>query len=489
MIGVSSYPELFTTLLGWQQYQNIWDILTETGLVFIPFIWMIIKNTSEPFLSQEAKSAYTISLRRVEYSMATMILTIMIACQPMITVDPQVLHFNPMCNQNVDAVPGQSGTTYDKAFGNLPTVKVPLWWYALMGISHGVTAAATVELGCPVNLREVEMQLNLSRIQSAPLQSQVIDFTQACYMPAYRKYLSSSPDISTYAKQYGSDDISWIGSHAFQGMTGYYDTFKAPRPISGFAYDPQSNWDQGQGNQQWGTPDCLDWWSLPKVGLHDQLIAQISPTAWNNAESLWGQDTASDYAIKNLLSHSTSDGYQSNSNFAEQLGGISTGVMAGVGNYINSFTFFSKMYSIIEALPLIQAYLLMACYIFLPIALVASSFRFKTVMSLSFVIFSITFWSYIWQLAEFIDNAMIQALNPPGGFMQAAERTGGTPILTNMVALMMYVVFPLFWTLFMGWAGVQAGNGVSSVVDQASGVGGSASPLSLANAAINRLPK
>lgn len=488
MIGVSSYPELFTTMLGWQQNNSLWDILSEAGIVFVPFIIMIIKNTTEPFLSQEAKSAYTISLRRVEYAMATMILSIMITCQPMMTLSPQVLHFKPMCNQSVDATPGNSGTTYDQAFGNLPEVKVPLWWYAVIGISHGLTAAASVSLGCPVNLREVEMQLDLSKIQSAPLQAQVISFTKACYDPAYRKYLSSNPDITTYTNQYGSDDISWIGSHAFQGLSGYYDTFKAPSPIANFPYDPSQDWAQGSGNQEWGTPNCLNWWSSPKIGLHDQLIAQISPSIWDQAEQILGQGTAPDYAIQKILSNSMTSGYQADGDFVNQVGGMTTGLMSRVGNSLTSFTFFPKMYSIIESLPLIQAYLLMACYVFLPIALVASGFRFRTVMSLSFIIFSIIFWSYLWQLAEFVDNTMIQSLNPPGG-LPGENGYGGTPVLTDMVAIMMYIAVPVFWSLFMGWAGVQAGNGMSSIVDQASGVGGSVSPLGLLSSAISRIPK
>ena len=481
MIGVGSYPELFSTLLGWQQYQNLWDIITQTGLIFVPFILMIIRNTTEPFLSQEAKSAYTISLRRVEYAMATMILTIMIACQPMITLDPQVLKFEPLCDQSVNASPGQSGTTYDQAFGDLTPVKVPLWWVAVMGVSHGLTAAATVSLGCQPNLREVEMQLDLTRIQNAPMQSQVQGFLKACYLPAYRKYVNAKPkaDMSAYTQKYGEEDLSWMGSEAFQHTPGYYDAFRAPYPIEGFAYDSSKDWAQGSANQIWGTPNCADWWSAPKNGLHDQLQAQISPSLWNNVESYVSGQPASDYAIKKLIQNSPTSGYQENTNFAEQVGGIGTATVAGVGNAMNSFSFFPKMYSVIESLPLIQAYLLMASYIFLALALVASGFKFRTVLSLTFVIFSIIFWSYLWQLAEFIDNSMIKALSPPGGFQGASKHYGGTPVLTDMVAIMMYVAVPFFWTMFMGWAGVKAGSGVDSIVDRASGVGGSASPLSL----------
>ena len=409
----------------------------------------------------------------------------------MITLDPQVLKFAPICDQSVNASPGQSGTTYDQAFGDLTPVKVPLWWVAIMGISHGLTAAATVSLGCQANLREVEMQLDLTHIQSAPMQSQVHAFLKACYQPAYRKYLSSTPkaDMSSYIQKYGEEDLSWMGSEAFLNTPGFYDNFTAPYPIEGFSYDPQKNWAQGAENQTWGTPTCADWWNASKIGLHDQLQAQIAPTLWNKVEGYVSGQPASDYAIKKLVQNSLTSGYQENTNFAEKEGGMGTATVAGIGNAMNSFSFFPKMYSIIESLPLIQAYLLMASYIFLALALVASGFKFRTVLSLTFVIFSIIFWSYLWQLAEFIDNSMIKALSPPGGFQGTSKHYGGTPVLTDMVAVMMYVAVPFFWTMFMGWAGVKAGSGVDSIVDRASGVGGSASPLGLLGSVTGRAIK
>lgn len=470
-MAVNSYPELFTTLIGWQQYQNLWDILVHTGLAFVPFIAMIIKNTVEPFLSQEPKSAYTISLRRVEFSLAAMIITIMIACQPMLTLEPDVLHFQPVCDTAVNATPDNSGTTYDEAFPNIQPAKVPLWWYAIVGLSHGVTAAANVGLGCTPNLREEQIQLHLTRIQSAPLRAEVQQFVNACWLPAWRKYNEKKPDISEYTQQYGSSDPEWIGSHAFLGMPGYYDSFNAPEPIPGFPYDAQRDWAQGKDHGQWGTPNCKEWWSQPQVGLYDQLKAQIDPTLWNEIVSKFGQGNPEDAAIKELVSSSLTAGYQDSSGQVDNLGGgMATGLLAGLGLAWHSMSYFPKMYVMIEALPLIQAYLLMACYIFLAIALPASRYRFGTVLSLSFVIFSIIFWSYLWELAGYVDSAMIQALDPVGGFQMVSKSYGGTPVLTDMVAVLMYIIIPVFWTMFMGWAGVQVGNGVTSLIDRAGAI-------------------
>ena len=61
-LGVQSYPELYTTLLGWQMYDEIWDLLSQTGLAFLPFIGIVLRNITHPYTSQETKDAGSTSL-------------------------------------------------------------------------------------------------------------------------------------------------------------------------------------------------------------------------------------------------------------------------------------------------------------------------------------------------------------------------------------------------------------------------------------------
>jgi hypothetical protein len=489
MLTVNSYPELFSTLLGWQQYQNLWGIITSTGLVFLPFISMIIRNTASPFMSQEAKSAYTISLRRIEFNLGVMFVVIMLACQPVMTLDPSVVHFKPVCNKAIDATPGNSGTTYDDAFPNIPSVKVPLWWYAIIGISHGITAASTVGLGCDPNLREEEIKLDLTRIESAPKRAEVQQFVKSCWVPAWRKYNEEKPDITQYTKKYGNGDPEWVGSHAFINMPGYYNALNAPEPIVGFPYDPQRDWAQGKNHGKWGTPTCRAWWTNANTGLFDQLKSQVNPTLWTKITSKFKQGNAEDAVIKQLVNRNWTDGYQNDEDMVGKYGGLGTGIEADVGLEIHSVSYFPKMYLVIESLPLVQAYLLMACYLFLAIALPASGFKMSTVLSLSFAIFSIIFWSYLWQLAIYVDSAMISALDPTGGIQFPTKSYSGTPLLDDMVAVVMYIAIPLFWTVFMGWAGISAGGGVSSLLDRTSGVATGAGGAALLGSALKSASK
>jgi hypothetical protein len=262
--------------------------------------------------------------------------------------------------------------------------------------------------------------------------------------------------------------------------------------IVGFPYDSNRDWGVKNAHGRWGMPHCKDWWSQPEAGLYDRLKAQIDPGLWNKIISKKGR--AADAAIKQLISVSLSSGYRDGTNEAESAipaMGLGTGLISDIGLFWHSISYFPKMYVMIELLPLIQAYLLMACYIFLALALPASNYRFGTVMSLSAVIFSIIFWSYLWQLATYVDSAMLQALSPIGGFTQGSQFYGGTPGLTNMVAVLMYLIIPAFWTMFMGWAGIQIGNGATSMLDRTSNIseGSGAAAGTLAKGVATKLIK
>jgi len=45
---VDSYLELFTTLFGWTFYGILWNVLVGTGIVFLPFLGILIDNWREP---------------------------------------------------------------------------------------------------------------------------------------------------------------------------------------------------------------------------------------------------------------------------------------------------------------------------------------------------------------------------------------------------------------------------------------------------------
>ena len=65
-MSVDSYLELFTTLFGWTFYGVLWDVLVGTGIVYLPFLGILIDNWRDPAAGGEFGTVTGLSLRRME---------------------------------------------------------------------------------------------------------------------------------------------------------------------------------------------------------------------------------------------------------------------------------------------------------------------------------------------------------------------------------------------------------------------------------------
>ena len=81
-MSVDSYLELFTTLFGWTFYGILWDVLLGTGIVFLPFLGILIDNWREPAEGGEFGTVTGLSLRRMELEMFIALLVVVLAGQP-----------------------------------------------------------------------------------------------------------------------------------------------------------------------------------------------------------------------------------------------------------------------------------------------------------------------------------------------------------------------------------------------------------------------
>src|SRR3989338_1050018 len=82
---------------------------------------------------------------------------------------------------------------------------------------------------------------------------------------------------------------------------------------------------------------------------------------------------------------------------------------SSIGISLHSFSYTPKLYLLINALPVIQALLLLAIYALLAIMIPFSSYRLHFIITGSAAIFAVTFWSYLWHWVLYIDNALIPA--------------------------------------------------------------------------------
>lgn len=232
-IGVQSYPELYTKLLGWGLYDKLWELLTQTGIAYIPFIGIILRNIA---YSYGAHDAGVNSLRKMEINLITTILLVFFAASPCIPLNAKAISYTPMCGSSKDHIffPGDTGTTYDKAF-TVPSenIYVPMWWYAVIAVSEGMTHAANTMVGCVPELRKMVTQVDMSKISDPETKQQLQDFETMCYIPARTQFNQDKQKnnsthldrIQNATKKFGSDDTEWMGSHAFSEV--YYQNLKA----------------------------------------------------------------------------------------------------------------------------------------------------------------------------------------------------------------------------------------------------------------------
>src|SRR5690348_9226893 len=97
-IGVQSYPELYTMLIGWDLYGKLWTLLTQTGIAFVPFIGLILKNVAQSYVSQ-GQHGTGFSLRSMELNLLTTLLLIFFGAAPLIPLNAHTVSYSPLCEE------------------------------------------------------------------------------------------------------------------------------------------------------------------------------------------------------------------------------------------------------------------------------------------------------------------------------------------------------------------------------------------------------
>lgn len=475
-MGVNSFLEVFTTLFGWLMYESFWNILAETGLVWLPVFGILMKNVIRARTSGASEgNAGHLSLKRIEVEVISMFLVIVVAALPTYEIRlSSIQYYKPglRCSEPDQLLPGDAtGTTYDDAFvtiGN-EVARAPLWWALVGFVSSGVTSAAVEAIPCHADVRGISFKLNREQLTDPRLRQEVQEFTTQCFLPARAKLLREQP-----AGVLDPDDTEWLGSAFFQSAPGYYDTLYSKSPRSGFPY--QSPRDDGFPAGQWGYPSCNEWWQQPSVqgGLRAKLVEALETDVVDDLAAWFNPPTraeAEDQVIKTVL-RASSDAARFEQGLGAGLGrndGIAGAITSGAtalastaGLALNAAPHFSKMYVVREAAPIVQALLLMVLTMLLGFLMVFSGYSVSAILIASVAYFGIKFWTALWAVAYWLDNHMIEAMTPISNGMVAAVAyaigLGDKQWLFNFITSALYVAMPLIWSLVLGWTGYRLGN-------------------------------
>lgn len=492
-MSVDSYLELFTTLFGWTFYGILWDVLVGTGIVYLPFLGILIDNWREPAQGGEVGHASGLSLRRMEIDLFMALLVVVLAGQPaaLAPLNAGTLSYAPPPTL-LDAAPAtatvaDSQSTYGSTgFAGTPaTVNIPVWWYAVMAMSSGLGHAVVEGLPTTSDMRSFEQQARLATIADPRLRQEVSDFFSQCYIPARSKYQSERPDsapVTAVLTTYGADDPDWLGSHVYRETPGYYDILRPANQITGWGYDAARDTEYDPAAPpDWGKPYCKQWWEDAAIGVREKLISQADATSAGFsglvvaiAPALAGEQqndavakTVLTNAPPNWSSNELNAHNASSSGLLNAAGSlVKSGLTAG-GTITASALFSVTMTAVLQALPMVQAIMLLGVYALMPMVVVLSRYSISMMVLGGMAIFTVKFWSVLWYVAMWVDQNLILSMYPDVSVLLAIFVNPGEHdikrMLLNMITTSLYLGLPLLWSGMMAWAGVKVGRSLESV--------------------------
>ncbi|MCP5443688.1 MAG: conjugal transfer protein TraG N-terminal domain-containing protein [Chromatiaceae bacterium] len=493
-MSVDSYLELFTTLFGWTFYGVLWDVLVGAGIVYLPFLGILIDNWREPAEGGQFGTVTGLSLRRMEIELFIALLVVVLAGQPAaltplnagtLSYTPPPTLDNPVPATATVAAP-QSTFGATGFAGSPATVNIPVWWYAVLAMTSGFNHAVVEGLPAASDLRSFEQQARLAAIEDPRLRQEASDFFSECYVPARSKYQAerlATPAVTATLGIYGEDDPDWMGSHVYRDTAGFYDTLRPTKQIPGWAYNATRDTEYDPASPPaWGKPTCTQWWEDGAIGLRQKLIDEADATSAGFsglvvavAPALAGEQQK-DAVARTVLTNSppvwSSNDLVANNTGSTGLLGTAENIVKGglaAGGVITASAFFSvTITAVLQALPMVQAVLLLGIYALLPMIVVLSRYSLSMMVVGAMAIFTVKFWSVLWYLAMWVDQNLIQSMYPDVNvFLQLFANPGEHDIkrmLLNMITTSLYLGLPLLWSGMMAWAGVRIGRSISDAM-------------------------
>ena len=485
-MAVDSYLELLTFLFGWMFYRVLWDVLTGTGLVYLPFLGLIIDHWREAAITASSSDAGRISLRNLEIHIFSALFVVVIAAQPVgltplraveLTYTPPPTLTNP--NPTPVTIATEDTTFGDHGFVDPDSeVFVPVWWYAVMSISAGISHATIEGLPRGRELRQTVQLAKMAQIEPISLRSEVAQFYNDCYVPSRSKYFLERPSNSSITgilNTQGNHDTDWIGSHIFRETQGYYDVFRASEPVSGWPYSPIRDTEYDGISVTYGRPYCKEWWEHSVRGLRRKIVDSVETTARDFVRNLVNigfsfnseryRDAAAKAGLLNAPEQWTQNVIARNNVANEGLIGAmeraGKGAINTVGLGITATLTGLVVGVLTQLLPILQAILLMCIYALLPLFLVLARYSFDAILHGAIAIFTVKFWTVLWYLVLWVDQNLMESMYPDTNFLVEIflgnTEHAGKRVVLNIVTSLMYLGLPILWAMMMGWAGSRIG--------------------------------
>lgn len=496
--------EVYTLVFAWQQYNNLWLILTTSGIAFLPFLGVMIQSFMAAASSQIDLSTSLLMMRRIETKVISMFVVILLAAQPSVSLKLNEMKFSAPCK---DGKPNPELLTINEdnsALKNMHVVKfvedikIPPWWFAVMSISTGFTQAAKFTLPC--ELPNNSDFLSTSTLDNPEIANEVRVFIADCYFPALAKFDqivkdgSRAKEISDIKKRLNKEgglltfenEMNWFASDIFMRdvflAKDFFKIMRSKRP-------------EGDALE---TLSCQDWYlgqspTDPKALKNKLKISSQYKECEKNDIAFYKEKR---FIFNSTKLFYTPFGYlETEEDLAEYFclrkvhafgareskGRALLETLNSSTLVINQRKWFQDTTSALSSMwarfiegavttsvtaeyaPIALSMIIMAVIAILPFGIVFSSYNMQFMMTASVALFSLIFTNYLFFLVSWIQNVLFLGMKHQGFSTPSSSiffNGNGTIFLNNVIMIVsntLYLIFPAIAISVFTWGGMQIG--------------------------------
>ena len=315
---VFSYPELYTSLLGWNIADNVQTLLLSVGAPAIAYIIVTISMWARVRGTDDSVDRITdiFRARHSTFVLGMAALTVLMLLAKWTTISASTVTYQPeqsiYTSETPQAITAESDTTsasnqsigaelneVSDDSGSGYEVGVPVGAYFPITLINWFNVALINLTPDTTDVIAIRSNIAAARATDPTTASNLGKFINDCYLPARERIkeyqelgvLFSVGDAGNFVSRgvYGSDD-DWPGSEEYftpclygkctlSPLITYGSSLQSSSPVVGFNFDgdtPSSRdykfntGTTGAGGNEYGYPYCQEWWE-EVGGIKDQL--------------------------------------------------------------------------------------------------------------------------------------------------------------------------------------------------------------------------
>ncbi|WP_338854173.1 conjugal transfer protein TraG N-terminal domain-containing protein (plasmid) [Alteromonas macleodii] len=500
----TSIADLYFVSVGLLSLNILTDVLIDTGLIYLPFIIVIIDTLFDGFKSSKNMADTAFSLRSMETRCYGMLIVMIVAFLPLLPYNiDDTASYERMCSitgedASVEVAGrdiGVAGTMVDVSGYDL---RVPALLNYALNISNGVTVEAVSRLPCSINIVGINLEFASKKIDDGDLLLDIKEFMYQCYQPARSMALRRRDINIPWIDDPDTTDVSWPGHAAFRNSEYYGNT-----SMGMYSKVPMEGWQSSPNNAQYyeyseldeerqnsaGYPTCYEWWdgvgsgfsgvftaNEKSKGLRERLLFELEnsfeQSVYEQVVTFHDQLGLSDddriklayfqpYDINKIKNLETKD-------YAFETEGIGSGVLAtgtrvagSLGNLFAAFPKFTGASLIQVAAPIVKSIFLFVLIAPLPLAMLVSKYSMKFAVEYMFFLFAVCFCPFLWDLTILAQQSFIAETF--GDDMIDGVVNGNSALIGTYVTDAVFLAFPTMLIGIFTAAGMKAGGAMSSV--------------------------